>query len=833
MEKNGVKKVSRRTFVKTSAAIAAAVAARPLVLAEAQALIGAIAASPFMSAGAQTLAGPIYDASTVMSSSHWGSFLAQLEGGRFVGVLPFAKDAYPSPMIQAMPDRVYAANRVNYPMVRESYLKHGFRSGRTSRGREPFVRVSWDHALELVAQELTRVKASHGAQAIFGGSNGWRSAGKLHDASTLLHRFLGQFGGYVGENGGYSWAAAKKILPYVVGSAQPISGPLTTWPNIIKNTQLMVVFGSTPLKNAQILRGGGGDHATVTWIRKLKEARVEVISINPVAEEDDEYLKPQLIRPRPNTDIALMLGAAHTLYTEGLYDKDFISKYTIGFDKFLDYLLGKADGQPKDAQWASKIAEVDAEEITTLARKMAAKRTMIIAGAALQRASHGEQVYWTLITLAAMLGQIGLPGGGFGFGYGYYSNYGDPGGAVGVTGIPAGKNPLNLIIPTARISDAILNPGKSIEFNGKKLTYPDIRLVYWSGGNPFTHQQDTNKLVKAWQRPETIIVNEIFWTPTAKFADIVLPAVTELERNDLARAQAPDRFIVAMHRAIDPLFEARSDYDIFTALADRLGFKQTFTEGRSEMDWLQHFYETAAKSSHAQGFEMPDFKSFWEKGYVEFPEGPADHVMYGDFRKDPDSNPLGTPSGKIEIYSQQIASYRYDDCPPHPAWLEPAEWLGSPKAAKYPLHLDSPHPRNRLHSQLDNTWIRAWYEVNEREPVWINSRDAQARKIANGDVVRVYNDRGQVLAGAVVTDRVRHGVVRIAEGAWYDPERPGSVGSLDKHGNVNVLTLDEPASRLSQGSIAKTSLVQVEKYSGALPPITAFTPPPERTVITS
>ena len=809
MTKRHEETIWRRSLMKTGAAVA-----------------GAIAASPFVPADAQTIPGPIYDASTVISSSHWGSFRARVEGGRFVEAVPFAKDAYPSPMIQAMVDRVYAADRVKYPMVREGYLKHGIHGDRTARGREPFVRVSWETALDLVAKELSRVRTAYGPKAIFGGSNGWRSAGKLHDASTLLHRFLGQSGGFVGEDGGYSWAAAKAILPYIVGSSQPDTGPLTSWSSIVENTKLLVVFGSTPLKNAQILRGGGDNHETVEWIKKLKEAGTEVVSINPVSEEMDDYLKPERISPRPNTDTALMLGLAYTLHQEGLTDKAFIAKYTYGFDKFEEYLLGKTDGQPKDAKWASAITQVDEDTITALARKMAAKRTMIMAGPAMQRAAHGEQVFWTLITLASMLGQIGLPGGGFGFGYGYYSNYGTADSAVGVPGISAGKNPADITIPTARIADALLNPGKTINFKGRKITYPDIRLVFWSGGNPFTHQQDTNKLVRAWQRPETVIVNEIFWTPTAKFADIVLPAVTELERNDIARAQCPDRFILAMQRAIDPLFESRSDYDIFTALAEKLGFKDKFTGGRNEMEWVRHIYDTSAKISAAQGFKMPDFEAFWAKGYVEFPEGKADHVMFAGFRKDPENNPLGTASGKIEIYSQKIASYKYADCPPHPTWLEPNEWLGSKKAAKFPLHLDSPHPRFRLHSQLDNTGIRGWYEVGEREPVWINPQDAKARGIANGDVVRVFNGRGQVLAGATVTDRVRPGVVRMEEGGWYDPAEPGRPGSLDKHGNVNVLTLDEPASQLSQGTIAKTALVQLEKYKGVLPPVTAFTPPP-------
>jgi trimethylamine-N-oxide reductase (cytochrome c) len=227
------------------------------------------------------------------------------------------------------------------------------------------------------------------------------------------------------------------------------------------------------------------------------------------------------------------------------------------------------------------------------------------------------------------------------------------------------------------------------------------------------------------------------------------------------------------------------------------------------------------------GLSVPDFETFWEVGYVQFPvpESAKRWVRYADFRQDPEANPLGTPSGKIEIYSRTIEKFGYDDCPPHPAWLEPAEWLGSPKAKKYPLHLLSPHSKYRLHSQLDNTWIRGWYEVRGREPVWIHPEDARKRGIRTGDLVKVYNDRGALLAGAWVTDRVRPGVVAVHEGAWYDPDRPGEAGAICKHGNVNTVTMDKGTSKLAQGNVANTVLVEVEKYTGPEPEVTAFTPP--------
>jgi len=226
---------------------------------------------------------------------------------------------------------------------------------------------------------------------------------------------------------------------------------------------------------------------------------------------------------------------------------------------------------------------------------------------------------------------------------------------------------------------------------------------------------------------------------------------------------------------------------------------------------------------------MPDFQTFWDREYLSFPDDPKqlNTVAYADFVANPALNPLGTPSGKFEIYSEKIASFNYDDCPGHPTWLEPFEWLGSAKAKQYPLHLMTPHPKYRLHTRLDNTYLHDLYEVQQRVPVWIHPQDAAARGIVDGDVVRVFNDRGQVLAGAIVTDQTRPSVIRMEEGGWYDPMEPGTIGSLDKHGCPNNLTSDQPDSKLADGNPSKTVLAQVEKYTGALPYVTAFTPPQE------
>jgi trimethylamine-N-oxide reductase (cytochrome c) len=464
---------------------------------------------------------------------------------------------------------------------------------------------------------------------------------------------------------------------------------------------------------------------------------------------------------------------------------------------------------------------------------------MLMSGWSMQRMDHGEQAHWSLVAVASMLGQIGLPGGGFGLSY-HYSNGGTPtANAPVLPGITAtGKasegaewlEKSGLVsIPLARITDMLMNPGKTIDFNGGKVTYPDIKLIYWVGGNPFTHHQNTNSLVEAWRKPETVIVHDMFWTPTARFADIVLPATTSYERNDIEQGGSYSlRLMTPMRKVIDPLFEARSDFDIFNAVAKALGYGDGFDDGKDEMAWIQSFYESALDQAKARNIDMPDFETFWngDLPLVFEPDDAAlNFVRYADYRDDPLLEPLGTPSGKIELYSKAIEKMGYDDCPPHPTWMEPVEWSGA-KESKFPLHVTTAHPKYRLHSQLNGSAVlRKKYTVQGREPVLINPADAGERGIKDGDVVRIFNDRGQVLAGAIVTDKVRPGVLRLNEGGWYDPVEPGTLGTLDAYGSANVLSVDKGTSKLAQGNCGHTVVADVAKYDGDLPEVKVFAQP--------
>jgi biotin/methionine sulfoxide reductase len=442
----------------------------------------------------------------------------------------------------------------------------------------------------------------------------------------------------------------------------------------------------------------------------------------------------------------------------------------------------------------------------------------------LQRAEYGEQPVWASIALAALLGQIGLPGGGFGNGYGSMADVGAEMTAVRVPALPAKLDATRSSIPVARVADMLLHPGEPYEFDGERRTYPHARIVHWAGGNPFHHHQDLNRLRRALRRADTVLVHEPHWTAMARHADIVFPATSTLEREDIAAGRNDD-LAIAMHKAVDPPGEARSDHAVLAGLADRLGIGEAFTEGRSERAWIAHLYEGLATRFARHGITAPTFERFWADGSVALPRVAGDQVLFAGFRADPDAHPLRTPSGRIELHSATVEGFGYADAPGHAAWLEPQESPRSPRAARFPLLLIANNPARRLHSQLDMGDHSQAGKVQGREPIRLHPADAAARGIAGGDVVRVFNDRGACLAGAVLDDGLLAGVAQLSTGAWYDPVDPADDDPLCVHGNVNVLTFDRGTSRLAQGCAGQHVLVEVARHDGAPPPIRAYEAP--------
>lgn len=775
---------TRRGFLKSTAAAALGLATTPL-----------------LSRGALAATGR----EGVLSGCHWGVFYGMIEDGRAVEFRPWGDDPHPSPQLPGVMDSLYSESRIRYPMVRRAWLEQGPGADPDGRGSGDFVRVSWEQAIELVANEITRVREEYGQEALFAGSYGWKSPGKLHNCQTLLRRMLNLTGSYTNSSGDYSTGAAQVILPYVSGSLE-VYEQCTSWKNLAENTELMVFWGCNPLNNSQI-SWQVADHGAWPGVAMMKEAGTKVISIDPVHTETCQELNGEWIAPRPQTDVAMMLGIAHTIYAEDLHDQEFLDRYTTGFDKFVPYLTGESDGTPKSADWAANICGVPADTLRDLARRFASNRTMLSLGYSTQRQHHGEQVHWMLITLASMLGQIGLPGGGYGLSY-HYSSGGSPTHDTPILkAIDDASGQANegsawlaqsgsVSIPVSRLVETLLNPGKTMEFNGHEIVLPRIKMAYLAGGNPFSHQQDRNEMLRAWRELDTFIVQDFQWTASARHADIVLPATTSYERNDIEQiGDYALSHIVPMKKIVEPLFEARSDFDIFADIADKLGKGYEFTQGRSEMDWVRGLYDAQ-----------------------------EDFVRHADFRADPLLNALGTASGKFELYSRTIEGYGYDDCPPHATWMEPLERLGGPTTT-YPLHVASNHPQMRLHSQLCGTVNRASYEVSGREPCWMNPADAEARGLSDGDVVRVFNDRGQLLAGLVITDDIMPGVIRINEGGWFDPQDPREIGSLCLYGDVNMLTTGLATSKLAQANCGHTGVADAERFEGPLPKVRVFDQP--------
>lgn len=754
------------------------------------------------------------------NSSHWGVFLAR-DLGSGIEVTPSPRDPAPSAVLGNIAGAVRHPARVAQPVVREGWLIDGPGPSRR-RGSDRFVAISWDQALELAAEALRRAYESPaGARSVFGGSYGWSSAGRFNHAQSQVHRFLNTLGGYVASRTTYSSAAAEIILARVVADWQVVANGVT-WPDIVEHTELVVSFGGMAVKNAAVAPGGINRHLVDRHLADAAARGCRFVLVSPIRDDLPDSVDAEQLPIRPGTDTALMLGIAHTLAVEGLVDHDFLRRCTVGYERFERYLLGDDDGLAKSADWAAAQSGIPAETIIGLARRMAAGRTLVAVSYSLQRAEHGEQPVWMGLTLSAMLGQFGAAGAGFTFALGAMGHIGRPRVRMKLPSLPQGVNPVTDAIPVARIADMLLAPGERFDFDGQSLVYPDIRLVYWAGGNPFHHHQDLRRLSRALAKPDTIIVHEPFWTPMARHADLVLPATTTLEREDIG-AGFNDSELVAMHRIVEPVGQARDDYAIFTALAQRLGVAEAFTEGRDQRQWLEHLYEGARGSAATEGVRWPSFDDFWEAGSVPLPADGDLSNAFRAFREDPQRHPLPTPSGRIEIFSSTIDSFGYDDCRGHPAWFPPVEGWRSDAAARFPLQLIANQPATRLHSQLDMGAHSQDAKVQGREPIRIHPSDAADRGIDDGTVVRVFNDRGACLAGAVLSDAVRPGVVQLSTGAWYDPVGPDGMCA---HGNPNVLTRDAGTSRLAQGCTGQLTLVEIEPYRARPPEVGAHRAPP-------
>ncbi|MEE8619287.1 MAG: molybdopterin-dependent oxidoreductase, partial [Dehalococcoidales bacterium] len=684
--------------------------------------------------------------------------------------------------------RVYAPDRLKYPMKRVG-----------ERGKGEFERISWDEALGTVASEIKRVKESYGPSAILYFS----SVGDvtlLHNAG-LMERLLTKAGGYSGPWGSASGEGA-------VFGVQATYGAVATGHtrDDLINSRLIIIWGWNPA-----VTGSGGN--TRLYLAQAREAGIRIVCVDPRHTDSAAILAHQWIPIRPGTDAAMLVAMAYVIITENLHDQTFLNKYTIGFEQYRDYVLGKEDGVPKTPVWAEDITGVPAGIIASLAREYAInKPAALMTAFAAGRSAYGEQYHRAAITLAAMTGNIGIKGGNA------------PSHCLGdvlpllrlgppVFALIVANNPVDDALPPRKESPFYPQLFKYMPVNyyfgspssarvnrfhmadailkGRSGGYPaDYKLLYMVNFNYVNQYANTNKITEALKKLEFIVVQDQFMTPTAKLADILLPTNSFLERNDLTTGGIGP-FYGYMNKAIDSLDESKSQFEIATELAARLGIAD-FSD-KTEEEWLRELVAGCE--------DIPDYETFKKNGIhkVKFTQP---YVCFQNQISDPASNPFPTPSGKIEIYSQQLADMNNPMVPPIPKYIETWESRNDPLAEKYPLQLVTTHTRRRAHTQFDNIpWLRELYP----QAVSINTTDAEVRDIKDGDMVRVFNDRGEMLITARVTERIMPGVVDIPQGAWYDPDENG----VDRGGCANILTKDV----ISPGGAfaSNTALVQVVK----------------------
>ena len=787
--------LSRRQFLQSTSAMTA-LAASP----------GAMAAAPSAGRNIQF----------VPHAGQTGAFWAVVDDGKFIRAVPRTEyDPRPTKMItEGIVSRTYHPTRILHPYVRKSYLENldGDRKPEL-RGKEEFVRVDWDTALGLTAKAILDTIEENGNEGIFSSSyGGWAHGGTL-TPNVLQGRFFNLIGGMSVTIGDYSGGAAQVAMPHVIGDMEVYSRQ-TSWHQILQHCEQFVFIGTDPHKNGRA-EGLTTDHSMYPLWEVIRDSGVKFMSINPQQTTTDDWLGSEWIKIVPNTDTALFLALSQHVHANDLHDQDFLEKYTVGADRFVAYLNGEDDDIVKSPEWAADITGIPAEKIVELAESFASKRTQFAGSWAIQRAHHGEMPYWAIIAFASMIGQIGLPGGGVGFSWHWGQGGSVYAQAAGPGGLAQGRNRVPSICPASRISEMLLNPGKEYTHNGSIRTFPDVHMIYNAGNNFVSHQQNTNELIRALQKCHTVVCQDAWWVASARQADIILPACTTVERDEISTGgtYSKDK-VYAMRKVIEPLGESLPDFEIFRRLAELFYVDGQFTDNMEMEDVVRASY---AKSTASK---TVNFEDFWETGVARVPKPKEEYawVRHGDFRRDPEANPLATASGKVELYCEAIAEMDIPDCPPMPTWMEPAEYLGNTEGM---VHVVSPHPYNRVHSQFAQSDLRQELNVQDREFVRLNTEDAAERGIADGDLVELHNDRGRVVAGARVSDKIMPGVASLYEGAWLSFDEEGRCNS----GAINVLTSSRRSSGLSQATTANTCMAHIKKAEGVKGPNRAYEPP--------
>ena len=709
---------------------------------------------------------------------------------------------------RSMRRRVYNPDRLKYPMKRVG-----------KRGEGKFKRISWDEALTEIAQSLRKNIEAYGNESIYlnygTGTLGGTVTRSWPPGATMVARLMNCIGGYLNHYGDYSTAQIAVALDYTYGGGWALGNSMAD----IENTKLIVLFGNNP---AETRMSGGG----LTYCIEQAKARsnAKLIIIDPRYNDTGARREDEWIPIRPGTDAALIAAMAYVMITENLIDKPFLDKYCVGFDEvtmpadapknghYKAYILGKgADGIAKTPDWAAAITGIPASRIISLAREIATTKPAFIAqGWGPQRRSNGEFISRAIAMLPILTGNVGIHGGNTGA---RESAYGLP-----FVRMPTLTNPVQASIPMFLWTDAIVRgPQMTALTDGirgvEKLSAP-IKFIWNYASNCLINQHAqinrTHEILQDESQCEMIVTIDNHLTSTAKYSDILLPDCTASEQMDFALDAyvANMNYVIFADQVIQPSFECRNIYQMLSDLAEKLGVKEQFTEGRTQEEWLRYIY---AQSREALP-ELPSFEEFRAQGIFKKVDPNGCFVAYEDFRRDPEKHPLQTPSGKIEIYSSRLAEIAKtwqlaegDVIDPLPIHVQSFEHYGDPLMEKYPLQLSGFHYKARTHSTYGNVDI---LQAANPQEMWINPLDAASRQIKDGDKVRIFNDRGEVRVDAKVTPRIMPGVVGLGEGAWHDADMFGD--KIDHAGCINVLTTQRP-SPLAKGNPQHSNLVQVER----------------------
>lgn len=682
-----------------------------------------------------------------------------------------------------------AGERLRYPMKRIG-----------ARGEGHFQRISWEEAADLLAAEWIRIRDTYGPGSRYVLYSTGVSAVMRPD--DLTRRLLNLDGGHLGAYGTYSSACTDYVTSYIYGHSASGSSAET-----IPDTRFLILWGHNP---AETIFSPNLSY----MITKAKENGAKVVVIDPRQSDTAIGLADQWIPIRPATDGALAAAMAYVIWSEGLQNQHFMDTYCLGFDaahmpegvpaelNYHSYLFGELDGIVKTPEWAETITGIPAAVIQTLAREYAtAKPACLLPGLGNQRTGNGEQTTRAMAMLTCLTGNVGISGGGAA-GCGTSWEEDSPWFPVGENGYPGS---ISFFMWTKAIEEGINMTAKKDGVKGMEQLDSNIKMLFNLAGNVLINQHsDINnsiRILKDTSKCEFIVCSDVFMTPSAKFADLLLPAPSFLEDDNIAAPWDSGHYLVSNNKTIDPLFGCRTEYDWLSDTAKRLCLWEAWSEGRTAQgEWLEHLYNELRKCNR----DLPDYSVFKKNGGHTY-RNAVPYIAFADQIRDPEHCKFSTPSGKIEIFSKRLYEMNNPtEIPAIPSYVPCPEGSEDPLREIYPLQLIGWHTKRRTHSTHDNN---PWLEEAEPQRMWMHPEDAVSRGISDGDIAEVYNSRGRLRIPVTVTTRIIKGVVAIPQGAWYTPGEDG----IDTRGSINVLTSTRPTP-LAKGNPQHTNLVEVCRY---------------------